>query len=425
MRHQPPYQSSPSQPGEVVPTSVKTSRTTQTDDRAVLLDRSADGAELEIRPIATSRGARWTRAETLLGLGLVAVLFGGALVNGLANALAEPKPTPASSDALIGEATTNPAKTNVPVPGTPRPTVAPTPAITPAVACGELVEGSGPPVVNLVSPGLDPIPGVVGAFTWFGAVSPPSQVHLQEGSSIPFEGEVELQIGGEICATRWTIQSVPAGQGETTVFELAWHDQGFSDWGSFTSNRSDNPVISQQNHMTVKPIGIGRVFVQAVLNFEGGHQAQVYWLIRIRAFDPPAIHVVGPDGTDVTPVVGCGVSVQMSDNWYGEECPSGSWPLLEDGPIITAHEGDLVRVEVPDWPLTTWGVRWVNQAEIRPGISEPNDLGNLYGYDSLKLTMFRWFVPPAGDYGVQIYLSHEQDTRTYSLPVHVRLEVLP
>jgi hypothetical protein len=421
MRRQPPFQSPQSQPGEAVPTPVRTSRP-QADDRAVLLDRSADGAELEIRPIATSRGARWTRVETLLGFGLVVVLFGGALVNALANAVAEPKPT-ATSGSIIGEATIGPNKTKVP--GTPRPTIEPTPAITPAVACAALAEDSAPPPVNLVTPGVDPIPGTIGAFTWFGAVSPPSVVTLDEEGSIPFEGEIELQIGGDVCATRWTIVSAPAYQGESTVRELEFTNNGQSDWGSFTTNRSDNPIISQQNHITAKAVGIGRIYVRALLNFEGGHQAQVYWLIRIRAFDPPPIHVIGPDGTDATPVVGCGAYVSTPDgNWYGEECPQGSWPVLENGPILTAHEGDIVRIEVPDWPLDYWGVQWARQADVKAG-SDPVTVGNFGGNDTLSPTVVRWLVPPPGDWAIRIDLSHSEQDRQFGLPVHLRLRVLP
>lgn len=424
MRRQPPYQGSPSKPGEVAPTSVRSSRS-PSDDRAVLLDRAADGAELEIRPIATSRGARWTRVETLLGFGLVVVLFGGALVNALANAIAEPEPTPTLTDGtIIGEATNGPDKTARP-PSTPRPTVSPTPAITPAVACAPLTEDSALPAVNLVAPGLDPIPGTLGAFTWFGAVSPPSTLQLEESGAIPFEGYIEIQLD-EICATRWTIVSSPA-YGESSLQEVSFTNNGQSDWGSFTSNRADNPIISQQNRITVKTVGLGRVYVRALLNFEGGHQAQVYWLIRIKAFEAPAIHVIGPDGTDVTPVVGCGASVSISEtgSWFGEECPPGSWPLLEDGPILTVHDGDLLRLEVPDWPLVYWGIRWVNQAEVQPGVNDPSDIGSMGGYDSLALTVIRWFVPPPGDYGVQFSLTHDVENGQYSLPVHVRLRVLP
>jgi hypothetical protein len=387
----------------------------------VLLDR--DGAELEIRPMATSRGARWTRGETLLAFGLVAVLFGGALVNALAKALAEPEPSPTSSDTVIGEAT-DPGKTYLLVPRTPRPTVAPTPAITPAVACGALAEESGPPVVNLVAPGLDPIPGTLGALTWFGAVSPPSIVQPEESGSIPFEGGVEFQIEDDICATRWTIASAPAPQGETTIQEISFTNSSASDWGGFITNRSDNPIISQQNHITATPVGVGRVFVRAMLNFEGGQQAQVYWLIRIRAFDPPVIHVVGPDGTDVTPVLGCGVYVSTNENWYGEECPQGSWPLLEDGPILTVHDGDIVRLEVPDWPLDYWGIQWAEQANVHAG-SDPPTVGNIGGTDSLNRTVVRWLAPPPGDWAIRIDLSHSEATRQFGLPVHVRLLVLP
>ncbi|HZM73663.1 MAG TPA: hypothetical protein VFC71_09845 [Candidatus Polarisedimenticolia bacterium] len=420
MRRQPPYQSQPSEPGEVVPRPVRTTPT-QIDDRAVLLDRSADGAELEIRPIATSRGARWTRVETLLGFGLVVLLFGGALVNALANALAEPTPT-STPGAVIGEATVGPNKTKAPE--TPRPTIEPTPAITPAVACAAPADNGAPPPVNLVAPGVDPIPGTVGAFTWFGAVQPPSFLRLDESGSIPFEGDIEFQIGGDVCATRWTIVSAPA-QGDSAVQETAFSNQGQSDWASFTTNRTDNPIIAQQNHITARSVGIGRVYVRALLNFEGGHQAQVYWLIRIRGFDPPPIHVIGPDGTDVTPVVGCGVYLSTNDgSWYGEECPQGSWPVLEDGPTLTAHEGDIVRIEVPDWPLDYWGVQWAKQSDVFPG-AEPSTVGNMGGSDSLNRTVVRWLVPQAGDWAIRIDLSHSDTNRQYGLPVHLRLRVLP
>jgi len=532
------------------------------DDRAVLLHRGPDGSELEIGPVATSRGPRWTRLESLLGLGLIAILFGGALVNSLANPGPQPTPTantivapakvertpirdstvparaqlrqvgesggvvgrtgqttatdttspddwllprpnegletglgtpleatsgdicvvgwslwavpthdvlvnaegtmvllgsgafgataapvrlpgpPADGDWTLRLATAYPTESDktrwsvkffrvlvggapyeTPVPPTPRPTAVPTPAITPAVACGTPVEASGPPLVSLVVPGQDPNPGTIGAFTWFAAVVPPADIHLEEGPTIPFEGDLELQIGGDVCATRWSISSMQFPQGESNLNEVNFG--GAAAWTSFTSNRADNPIISQQNRIATKPVGLGRTLIRATLNFQGGNQAQVYWLLRIGAFETPPIRVVAPDGTAITPVVGCGVAVSTNENYYGEDCGPGSWPLLKDGPMLTVHEGDLIRLESPDWSVVYWGIRWAYQADVQEGGGEPPEVGNLGGHDSLEPGLIRWLVPPAGDWTVQFYLTHEEPNRQYSLPLHIRLRVPP
>ncbi|MCI0345285.1 MAG: hypothetical protein L0221_07550 [Chloroflexi bacterium] len=414
MRRQAPIQTS--RPLSTVTPTVRMAGA-EADDRAVLLDRAPDGAELEVGPIPTTRGAHWARTEGIVGLGLVAILFGGALINSIANP--GPSPTP-SGNALVLDTSAAPTPGG---PRPPRPSVEPTPAVTPAVPCGAPAEGSGPPIVTIVVPSQDPIAGTIGVFKWFGSEAGPTRLTLAEGPSIPFEGDLELHIGGEYCATRWSIGSMQLGHSETALNESVL--VGIAEWASFTANRADNPIIARQNRIAAKPVGLGRVAVRAILNFEGGHVVHVYWLLKIAAFEAPPIRVVGPDGTAVTPVVGCGVSISTNENWFGEECPPGSWPLLEDGPLLIVHEGDIVELESPDWPLVYWYVRWANQAAVQPGGFEPPDVGNMGGYDSLNRTLIRWFVPPAGDYTVLFSLTHEEPNRQYSLPLHVRVRVLP
>ena len=557
MRRQPPIQSS--RPiSEVTPAPVRVARA-DSDDRAVLLDRAADGAELEIGPIATSRGARWTRAESLLGLGLVAILLGGAVINGITN----PGPKPASSNTIVAtieckpivdfpvtpapaslrqvgetsgslgrtgkasdrdlaepddwllprpneglsiglgtplEATSGeacvvgwslwavptvdvlvnaeatmvrlgsgafeptaapvpvPSPTangdwtirlatayqtesnkkrwsvkffrvqvggapyQTPVPPTPRPTPVPTPAITPAVACGPAPAATGPPTVFLVAPDQEPIAGTLGASTWFGDVTASSNIQLTEGPTVPFQGELELRISDDTCATRWGVASMPMPQGESSLNEAAF--QGSSEWTSFSSNRADNPIIAQQNRITATPIGLGRIVVRALLWFEGGNQVQAYWLLRVNAFPAPRIRVVGPDGSAITPVVGCGVSVQTNENWYGEECLTGSWPILEDGPILTVHDGDVVTLESPEWALQSWNVSWADQASVADG-GDPEYSGNANGSDILRPGVARWVAPSAGDWSLRFDLYHQDGEWYYSLPLHMRLRVLP
>ena len=545
----------------VAPNPVRVVRGGDVDDRAVLVDRTADGAELEIGPIATTRGARWTRAEGLMGLGLVALLFGGALLNSIANPGPQPSPTanlvvpppnssctrvedgskptrarlrivgetgagasgrtgltaetytpsaedwllprpsegfeiglntplevvngtacvagwqawavstrdiesnsessmvvlgeaqfaitsspfqvpgpPANGDWTLRIATKYRTESNdtiwsvkffrvivggapfvTPVPPTPRPTAAPTPAITPAVACVATTLGAGPPLAFLVVPGEEPIAGTLGAFTWFGTEAGPANVELSEGPTVPFEGDVEVHISNDYCATRWSISSMTMEQGDTTVNEGGFG--AMSEWATFSSNRGDNPLIAQQNRIAVKPVGLGRTAVRAVLNFEGGHVVQIYWLVRIDAFAMPPVRVIAPNGSQVTPVIGCGVSMYDNENGFGEECPI-DWPILEDGPILTVHAGDVVTLESPEWSLQSWGVSWADQASVADG-GEPNFAGYFGGQDMLNPTIARWVAPPVGEWALRIDLSHQDGERYFNLPVHIRLNVLP
>jgi len=112
VRRQPSYVVPRTGPETVVPARVQT-RYVEADDRAVLIDRQADGSELEIGPVATTRGARWTRSEALLGLGLVVLIMGGAALNTLAQAT-KPKPTaePAVACQPVGDGS-HPAMTKL------------------------------------------------------------------------------------------------------------------------------------------------------------------------------------------------------------------------------------------------------------------------------------------------------------------------
>lgn len=560
MRRQPPLQTS-RQPSTVTPTPVRVVHG-DAGDRAVLLDRASDGAELEIGPISTTRGARWTRAEGLIGVGLVAVLFGGAIVNSIAN----PGPTPSpDANAIVSPATTEctpaadrsaPARARLrkvgdagsgasgrtgqttqgtapapehwllprpvegveiglgtpleavngptcvtgwsawvvptrdvlvnaeatmvlvgaatfaataspfrvpgptangdwtlqlatayksesnatiwsvkffrvvvggapfvtPVPPTPRPTPVPTPAVTPAVACGTLTAAGGPPVVSLVVPGQEPVAGTNGANTWFGSEVDISDIALPEGPTIPFEGALEFQIGGDLCATRWSIASMQFPQDQTTFSEGTFGSA--ADWAGFSVNRDDNPIIAQQNRIAATTVGLGRTIIRAVLYFEGGNVIQAYWLVRISGFPVPTIRVVGPDGASVTPVVTCGMSIQTNETWFGEECHQGSWPVLEDGPILVVHEGDVVTIESPDWPLQNWNIAWADQASVEDG-GDPNVSGWLSGSTTLEPETAQWVAPPAGDWSLRFDLSRQDGERYYGLPLQIRLRVLP
>jgi hypothetical protein len=168
------------------------------------------------------------------------------------------------------------------------------------------------------------------------------------------------------------------------------------------------------------------VLVEATLWFEGGNKLQTYWLVKIAAFETPPIRIIGPDGTVVAGVVGCGASVSSNDNWYGEDCGPGMWPTLEQGPVLTVHDGDIIRVEAPDWPFQSWYSRWVEQSKLNDDGSDPGEAGNLSGSESLRPGQIRWLVPVPGEWSVRFELWYDAGSgRQYSLPLHVRLRVLP
>jgi len=242
---------------------------------------------------------------------------------------------------LVGD-----ASYETPVVPSTRPTIEPTPAITPTVACQPPDVAAGPPPVNVVVNGGTPIPGTIGAFSWYDVGASSGQLHLEPGPTIPFEANVELQIGGDACATRWTIASMSWPDVGLDFTEVEFGEQ--ASWARFDGNRSDNPVISQQNRIVATATGLGRTVIRALLSFEGGQTVQAYWLVTIEAFPPPEVRVSAPGSDPITPVAGCGAGLSTSENYFGEECPPNSWPILADGPIITAHDGDVVRIDVVD-----------------------------------------------------------------------------
>jgi hypothetical protein len=247
-------------------------------------------------------------------------------------------------------------------------------------------------------------------------------ISLGDPVDVPFNGEVEFVIDGDVCATRWTIEASSFPTADTFA-EPVFGQGDIWRWAEFANNRSDNPVISQQNRIPATTVGLGLAVVRASLSFADGGTFRTYWRVRIAGFPPPDVRVVSADGSSVVPAVGCGRSYNTPEVYIGEQC-DGKRPLLLEGPILTVPDGSIVDVEVTDWAVTWWSAGWVDQATAVAGGGEVGDQGNFSGYDEAGLHRLRWFAPPVGEWNVQLYLNNDHDGTSYQIPFFLRVRVV-
>ena len=99
--------------------------------------------------------------------------------------------------------------------------------------------------------------------------------------------------------------------------------------------------------------------------------------------------------------------------------------MMADGPVLSVRQGDIVTIEIADWPIGYWGLSWREQSAMHEGVQDPPEIGSVGGHDTLDPSRIRWAVPPAGEWSVQLYLSHDEPNRQFSLPMYFRLSVRP
>jgi hypothetical protein len=384
----------------------------------VLVRRAEDGVEVEVGPVTGGRHDRWSRAETFIGLLVIVVLAGGIVINGLSG------PPPDSSH-KVAEASASSSPTPGPsVRGTPRPTAIATPNVTPAAPCGVLDRAGLPPGVSLVVEGGNAVPGTPGRYDWYGTAQPGGLISLGDAVDVPFEGEVEFIIAGDVCATQWVIEASsfnPPG----TFSDQAIENGDLWNWARFQANHGDNPVISQQNRIVANTLGIGLAVVRGSFWFADGGTMRLYWRVRIAGFPTPDVRVVADDGSSVQPVVGCGRSYNTPEQYFGEQCEGTSRPALLDGPVLTVRNGSIIDVDVAGWAVTYWSAGWADQAAVvAGGAAGGDDRGSYSGYDADGLHRLRWLAPPVGEWNVQLWMNSDHDGFSYQIPFYLRVRVV-
>ncbi|MBF8290463.1 MAG: hypothetical protein HW391_1431 [Chloroflexi bacterium] len=203
----------------------------------------------------------------------------------------------------------------------PRPTVAPTPLVTPAVPCSS-AQPTVDVIVSLVAGQAVPVPG---GTDQTGAVP---EVHATLGDPI------RMIVDKEICALSWNLHTV-SGEGNNEA----------------VANPDDDPLYAAQNRWEIA--SYGEQVLIADLHFAGGVDVRRTWRLVIDPFRVPALNLVGPDGTRFQASPGCGLYMHLANGYEAsDDCGSiGYAPGLE-ALLVDAYEP--IHVELPGWYLTLW-----------------------------------------------------------------------
>jgi hypothetical protein len=230
-----------------------------------------------------------------------------------------------------------------------------TPMMTPAVACAPLPADAPLPGLTLTVGDAAPVPGAVPTASPDAVVTGTYRDHLI------------IAVAGDVCATSWRIQSV-APEAPTQILNEVVQD-----------NPGDNPFLVSQNRIDVQSATSGRTIVSAMVSFGRSRQTTARWNLELTAPTPPVATVIGPTGSRVPALAGCGASVTFPDGrstW--EYC---QFITVPDGlEVLRVKAGQVVRLDVPGLPIVSWwascGDRSPTGAYVDPGNCNFGGAGN-------------------------------------------------
>jgi hypothetical protein len=204
--------------------------------------------------------------------------------------------------------------------------LAPSPQVTPAVACGAGAGAGALPALVLV---VDDGPAL------------PMPVRPAEADPIPIRlGQtVEIRTEGDACAQGWTVE--------------VRDDVGNSFLQESYPNPVDNPFIAAQNRWTLTQLLVGDAVVAAKIRFGGNREAEGTWRLRVETAELPSVTAVGSDGGSAVVLPGCGQFWALPSGISAfQPCDFQSIP---DGlQTLAIGAGDAVRIVVPGWTIVDW-----------------------------------------------------------------------
>ena len=273
--------------------------------------------------------------------------------------------------------------------------LAPSPQVTPAVACAPDPLGSGSPDLVLVVDDGPPVAAHEG----------PGDPTLVE---VSFGQRIEVRATGDVCARGWSID-VADGLGNAFLQESY-------------PNPVDNPFLAAQNRWTLTQLLIGDSTLTATIQFGRDRSARGVWRLHLETPGLPAAFATGPDREGVPALPGCGQYWALPGGDAFEPCFVQSVP---DGlePLALAA-GSVVRVELDGWSVVSWFARCGEVPEngnIRAEfvILDGCDLGERSRPAAIA------FVPWPGEWLVLIGITAERDGVTAYGNFYVRIVAEP
>ena len=274
--------------------------------------------------------------------------------------------------------------------------LAPSPQVTPAVACGtDPVGGPDPGLVLVVDDG----PAI------------PQQVELDQAEPIAVNlGQaIEVRSTGDVCARGWSLEVVD-GLGNAFLQESY-------------PNPVDSPFVAAQNRWTLTQLLTGDSTVTATIRFGRGRVAVGAWRLRMATDGLPPARAVASDGSTVAALPGCGQYWALPGGVTAfEPCEVQTIPASLE--TLAVKAGEVVRVELPDWTIAGWFARCGGPVATSTGKSEfatldSCDLGEQTSAGPIA------FVPWPGDRIVLVGITAERDGVTAYGNFYVRVVATP
>jgi hypothetical protein len=277
------------------------------------------------------------------------------------------------------------------------------PLMTPTVACVPLRVDGPLPRLAFVAGDDEPVLGVE-------ASAAPDVV---DGALVTgtFPDHLVVSVIGEACATSWRVQFQDPDRRQV-LNEVVQENPG------------ENPFFVSQNRIDLPYANLGHTIVSATLSFGRGRQATAVWDLTLAVPPPPAAEVLGPTGARVAAGIGCGMSVTLADGrsaW--EYCETSIVP--EGLEVLHVRRGEIVRLEVPGWPIRSW---WIACGERAPSTGAYEDRGGcgLGGAgDGTRDVGPARFLPFPGRHVVSAWVTVGRPGETILAQYFVEIEVEP
>ena len=204
--------------------------------------------------------------------------------------------------------------------------LAPSPQVTPAVACGNRLGATELPALVLVVDDGPPI-------------TVPANLDESEPIPVRLGQALEIRTEGETCANGWTVEV------RDTV--------GNSFLQESYPNPVDNPFVAAQNRWRISQLIVGNAIVAAQIRFGGDRAAEGAWRLRVETGELPSVIAIGADGGSAAVLPGCGQfwALPSGDSAF-QPCDFQTIPdRLE---TLDVRAGEAVRIIAPGWQIDDW-----------------------------------------------------------------------
>jgi hypothetical protein len=208
------------------------------------------------------------------------------------------------------------------------PVLAPSPEVTPAVACGADPVGAASPDLGLAIDDGRPIPA--------------DRTSTAKPIEVDFGQSIEVRSIGDVCARTWSIELADV------IGNVFLQDS--------YENLAGNPFIAAQNRWPLTQLLTGRSSVTATVGFGRDRESTGTWHLRLVMDALPAARAVGPDGASVAALAGCGQDWSLPGGRAAfEPC---LYQTVPDGlDVLEIATGTSVRIDVDGWTIQSWYAR--------------------------------------------------------------------